>query len=299
MTFLHRYLMLAIVSGFSAINTIKPAVAQVSSIEWVMYQPRFINDIPVFPYGMGMGYPSVIGFDEEGISAPTGYANEDVWRFSNDAFTAYQFQSNDFFRVSMIVILSGTPGTRKEAGFLLGAMGEEGKFAVNTDAHEIAVFGGTLPPFAFPATYNDGDSVSLGIRYFLDDYGKRAVVYTANGIQSPTFEFNNPEQGAGEGTTLGGYLLVVNDSSNTNNSGHVLFENIVIVEELYIERPQLSLSRSGPSLVVSWPESATNFTLQSASSLTSANWIDQSTVSSSFQVAPTNTAQFFRLVLRR
>ena len=52
------------------------------------------------------------------MSAPTGWANRDVWYFSaNGGSSAYQFQNNDYFHASFQVTLtgSGTPGIDLEA----------------------------------------------------------------------------------------------------------------------------------------------------------------------------------------
>jgi hypothetical protein len=213
--------------GFTAVNV---ALAQVSTINSAVYHPREFNDIPGSVLTVVSNYPSLIGFEDQNVSASTGFANRHVWRFSNNSgTTAYAFGNNDFFTVTMKVTLAGDPATpRKEAGFLLDSIGGQGQFIVNTDGHEVVAFGGPFPFYAFPATFHSGDTVTLGMTYFLDSNGKRSVIYAANSLRSPPLEFSNLEQGIIDGSTLGGYLQIVNDPQNPTNSGVVAFENIQI-----------------------------------------------------------------------
>ena len=212
------------------------ASAQVSTINSAVISSRVFNDVPGATLNVGTIYqpypkPSSISFTEQGVSAPTGFANRDVWRFSNDSGTsAYQFQNNDYFSASMTLTLMGSPTSpRKEAGFLFSTFGGDGQFIVNTDAHEIVAFGGPLPFFAFPATFNSGDTITLGINYFLDsNTGLRSIIYSANGVNSPILALSNLEQGIIDGTTLGGYFQIVNDAADANNSGIAVFRNISI-----------------------------------------------------------------------
>ena len=215
----------AIVIGLAAANGV---YAQVSTINSATYHPREYNDVPGSTLLVVSNYPSLIAFNDQGVSAASGFANRDVWRFSNNGGTsAYQFQNNDFFQVSMTVTLIGnTISPRREAGFLFNTLGGDGQFIVNTDGHEVVAFGGPLPFYAFPATFNSGDTITLGMTYFLDGSGNRAIIYTANGVNSPTLEFSNLEQGIINNTTLGGYFQIQNASSDPNNSGLAVFQNI-------------------------------------------------------------------------
>jgi hypothetical protein len=206
------------------------AYAQVGTIDSGIVHSREYNDVPSSTPTVTTAYPSSISFSDQGVSAASGYANRDVWRFSSDGGTsAYQFQNNDFFQVSMELTLTGSPTSpRKEAGFLFDTAGGQGQFIVNTD-HEIVAFGGPLPFYSFePAIYNSGDAITLGLTYFLDDNGKRAVIYSANGVQSPILEFSNTEQGIIDGSTFGGYFQIQNDGLNPLNSGVASFGNINI-----------------------------------------------------------------------
>ncbi|HEY5914402.1 MAG TPA: hypothetical protein VJA21_27750 [Verrucomicrobiae bacterium] len=201
--------------------------AQINSAN---YHPREFNDVPGSTLTIVSNYPSLIAFSDQKVSAATGFANRHVWRFSSDGgATAHKFTNDDFFTVTMTVTLTGDPvAPRKEAGFLLDTIGGQGQFIVNTDGHEVVAFGGPLPFYAFPATFHSGDTVTLGMTYFLDANGKRAVIYSANCLRSPPLEFSNLEQGIIDNSTLGGYLQIVNAPTVATNSGMATFQNIQI-----------------------------------------------------------------------
>ena len=213
--------------GLAAANG---AFAQISTINSATYHPREFNDVPGSTLTVVRNYPSLISFQEQHVSAPGGFANRHVWRFSSDSgVSPYHFNNNDFFSVFMTVTLTGDPiSPRKEAGFLFDTIGGQGQFIVNTDGHEVVVFGGPLPFYAFPRTFNSGDTVTLGMTYFLQGNGKRAIIYYANCLQSPPLEFSNLEQGIIDNSTLGGYFQIVNNPSNPNNSGTAVYQNISI-----------------------------------------------------------------------
>lgn len=205
--------------------------AQISTINSAEYNPRTFNDVPGSTLTVVSNYPSLISFEDQNVSATNGFANRHVWRFSNDSgVSPYHFNNDDFFSVFMTVTLTGDPiSPRKEAGFLLSTIGGDGQFIVNTDGHEVVAFGGPFPFYAFPRTFNSGDTITLGMTYFLDSTtGKRMIIYYANCLQSPPLEFSNLEQGIIDGSTLGGYFQIVNAPSNPTNSGEAVFQNINI-----------------------------------------------------------------------
>jgi hypothetical protein len=207
------------------------AQAQVSSIDSVVVKMREFNDISTATVVSGGAYPSGLFFLEFGVSAPSGFANRDLWRFSAGGVDAYTFGNDEFFQVTMDVTLAGFPPTpRKEAGFLLtSTIGGEGQFIVNTDAHEVVAFGGPFPFYAFPATFDSGEKITLGMKYFLDPgTGMRSIIYSANGVESPALPFTNLEQGIIDGSMLGGYMQIVNYPANPSNTGFAMFNNITI-----------------------------------------------------------------------
>jgi hypothetical protein len=202
------------------------AYAQINS---AIVMPRVFNDVPGATLTSINNYPGFIVFSEAGVSSATGFANRDVWQFSNNGTTGYQFQNNQYFQVSMSLTLTGSPiSPRKEAGFLLNTIGGDGQFIVNTDGHEVVAFGGPLPFYAFPSTFNSGNTITLGMT-FANIGGTNGIIYSANGVNSPFEPFTNLEQGIINGSTLGGYFQIVNDPANPSNGGSALFQNISIV----------------------------------------------------------------------
>ncbi len=216
------------------------AYAQVNTINSAIINSRVFNDVPGAVFTGINNYPSLISLSESGVSAATGFANRDTWQFSNNGATAYQFAHNDYFNVSFDLTLTGSPiSPRKEAGLLFStASNGDIQFIVNTDGHEVVQFGG-ISFYSFNVnngiTYNSGQTIHLGMSYFLDGSGKNALQFSANGVYSPVFEFG-PTVGSGaldigDGSTLGGYLQVVNDPANPSNSAIAVFGNISIVPE--------------------------------------------------------------------
>lgn len=231
MTLLQRCAFYGILIGLVVANG---AYAQVNTINSAIINPREFNDVPGSSFSVVGNYSSLIRFTDFGVSAPSGFANRHAWRFSNNAgASAYQFQNNDYFQVSMTLKLQANPiSPRKEAGFLFNTLGGDGQFIVNTDSHEIVAFGGPLPFYAFASTYDAGETITLGMHYFLDSTtGLRSIQYSADGVLSPILPFTNLEQGIINNSTLGGYFQIVNDSSNPFNSGIADFQNISIVPE--------------------------------------------------------------------
>ncbi len=274
------------------------AIAQVSSINSASVTPRVYNDVAGAPLTVVSNYPSVVSFDERNVSATNGFANRDAWHFSSDhGATAYQFQSGDYFQVSMKITLTGDPATpRKEAGIIFNnPLNDGGEFILDTDGHEVVAFGGFLPFYAFPKFFNSGDTVTMGITYFRDQNGKNAIIYTANGTNSPPLELSNTEQGVINNTTIGGYFQIQQDKANPTNSGSASFAAISITP-----LPQVGISAlaAAPNQqVVFWPASLTNYVLQSTTNLSSPNWttVTNGTPIIGLTVSNTSPASFYRI----
>jgi len=233
MTSINRYTCSATLIGL-CLAVANGAYAQVGTINSAFIHPRVFNDIPGATLTTVANYPSLISFNEQNVSQVGGFANRDIWQFSNDGGTsAYQFQNGDYFDASMTLQLTGSPiAPRKEAGFLFSTANEgDIQFIVNTDGHEVVQFGG-FSFFSFNSgysmTYNSGDLIALGLNYFLDTAtGNNALQFFANGNASPVFDFA-PGAGIGNGSTLGGYFQIVNDPNNPLNAGTAVFSGISI-----------------------------------------------------------------------
>lgn len=210
------------------------AYAQIGTINSTIATPRVWNDIPAATLTSFNSYPSLVLFGEQNVSG-SGYANRDIWQFSNNGGTsAYQFQNNDYFNASMSLTLSGGSGTYyPEAGFLFsgspGFTGGDLQFIVKTDG-EVVQFGGTSF-FNFNPTvvYTPGTAINLKMSYFQALDGNNALEFFANGQASTVFEFA-PGAGIG-GSTGGGYFQIPQNPTDPSNSGSASFGSISIVPE--------------------------------------------------------------------
>ena len=218
----------AVIAGLLAANA---AWAQVSSINSVVYTPRQYNDVPLSTLTVVSNYPSLISFYDQNVSKPSGFANRHSWHFSNTSGASpFLFSNTEPFTITMTVTLVADPiSPRKEAGFVFNnPLNDGGEFIVDSDAHEIVAFGGFLPFYAFPKTFQSGDTVTMGMTYFLDANGKWAIIYEANCLRSPPLEFSNLELGVIDNTTIGGYMQVVNSPTISTNAGLAVFQDIKI-----------------------------------------------------------------------
>src|SRR5882724_4727314 len=132
------------------------ASAQISTINSANIHPREFNDVPGSTLTVVNNYPALISIHDQNVSAPSGFANRHVWRYSSDSgATPFRFSNDTFFSVFMDVTLTGDPiSPRKEAGFLLNSIGGDGQFIVNTDSHEVVAFGGPFPFFSFNSAFH-------------------------------------------------------------------------------------------------------------------------------------------------
>ena len=231
MNSLQRYTCKAAIIGL-CLAAASGAYAQVGSIGSAVLFPRVWNDIPLATLTTVNVYPSLITFNEANVSG-SGYANRDVWRFSNDGLTAYQFQNNDYFNASFNLILTGGSDTYyPEAGWLFSTANVGDIQSIVTTSGVVAQFGGiSYNNFNPPLVYTAGETFTLGMSYFQAGDGNNALQYSVSDgvttVYSPVSEFA-PGAGIGNGSTLGGYFQIPQNPGNPSNSGEAVFSDITI-----------------------------------------------------------------------
>jgi len=230
MNSLQRYTCKATIIGL-CLAVVSGAYAQVSSINSAIVFPTW-NDVPGATRAYINSYPGIISLSEAGVSG-TGYANRDLWQFSNDGVTAYQFQNNDYFNASVNVTLSGGSGTYyPEAGWLFSTANVGDIQSIVTMAGVVAQFGGiSYNNFNPPLVYTSGETFTLGMSYFQAGDGNNALQFSASDgvtvVYSPVDEFA-PGAGIGNGM-LGGYFQIPQNPSDPSNSGTAVFSDISII----------------------------------------------------------------------
>jgi hypothetical protein len=185
-----------------------------------------------------------------GSSGGNGYANQNLWFFSNNGGTsAYNFQANDYFNASYTLTLSGgTSGLDMEGGFFFANPNNDLSFGGNIQIVVVGqggnagvVFEGGGPSFHLFApngTYVNGTSITLGMNYVIDpNNGMNALQYSVNGVfatglNDGTYDDINVQSpnSFGPGDTLGGYFQIqTTGNTNSPNSGVAQFSNIHII----------------------------------------------------------------------
>jgi hypothetical protein len=229
---------------------VSAAHAQVGSIHSAIIEPRVFDDVPSATLTVGNNYPTGISFVEQNVSSSTGFANRDVWYFSNNGGTSpYQFQNNDYFQSTFEVTLyGGSPGYDLEAGYLFsnpsGTFGGDLQSFVTAAGVVAQVGGPSYYPFSpaaggYPgagatvANYTEGVPYTLGLNYTIDPKtGMNAFQYSVNGLfaaSSPGNTYFDLPAGVGIGAAgdyLGGYFQIQTDPNNPNNTGIAVFSDI-------------------------------------------------------------------------
>jgi hypothetical protein len=229
------------------------AFAQIGSINSAHIMPRVFNDIPGATGTYVNGYPGSISLSEQGVSQPGGFADRDVWQFSNNGGTsAYQFQSSDYFNASFNITLTGNNphALGLEAGFLFsnpgGTWGGDNQLLVTYNGVVVQFGGPSYYPFSpaaggYPGAggsvpnYTPGATYNLGMIYTVDpNTGNNAFEYYVNGQfaasspGNPYFDLGPGVSIGSPGDFLGGYLQIQNDPNNPNESGTAVFSDIRI-----------------------------------------------------------------------
>jgi hypothetical protein len=266
MNSLQRYTCKATIMGL-CLAAASGAYAQVSSINSAYINPNslFQPQIPgsVFTGVSNLGNPQNgtlnVSLNELNVGSPlpNGYANQNVWFFSNNnGVSAYQFQAGDYFHASFSLTLSGgTPLKDLEAGFLFS--NPSGNFGGNLQIPVVnngVIFQGGGPsyypfspaaggygaaPFLPPAgipNYIVGTTITEGLNYVIDpNTGLNAFQYSVNGVYALNPNLNTtyfdlgPGQFVGPGDTLGGYFQIqTSGNPNNANNGTAVFGDISI-----------------------------------------------------------------------
>lgn len=228
------------------------AYAQIYTINSTVIKPRVYNDIPG-AVGTYISAPGAVSFTELGVNSGSGFADRDVWYFSNNGgASAYQFQANDYFSASFNVTLIGnTPGIDLEAGWLFS--NPSGNFG--GDLQSLVTQGGVVVQFGGPSyypfspaaggypgagggvpNYTVGSTYNMGLIYTIDPAtGMNAFEYSVNGQYAasspgnPYFDLGPGQFVGSPGDFLGGYFQVQRSTGPELNDASVVFGNITIV----------------------------------------------------------------------
>lgn len=210
------------------------ASAQYSSINSTRLEPRFYNDVPGSTLTFGNIWPNVF-FDDQNVSAPTGFANRHLWSLSNDnGATSFLFGGTDAFTLTAKIKLTATGPKNKEAGLLFFNDGNgDHIFLVKTGNNgEVAAFAGAFPFFSFTQQYDDhyvlGTTVTMSVTYFKDTDNLNKAIYRYNNHFSGALNWGNIEGRLLDNTRIGGYLQVENDANVPNNGGRGDFNDVTI-----------------------------------------------------------------------
>jgi hypothetical protein len=231
--------------------------AQISTINSAVVVPRVFDDIPAATFAGVNNYPGSISLSETNVSSSTGFANRDVWRYSANGSTAYQFQGNQYFNASFQLTLtgSGTPGIDLEAGWLfsnpsghfggdLQTFATAGGVVAQTGGPSYYPFSpaaggyppaaGSSPPGGVP-NYVLGQTYTLGLNYVWDPVtSMSAFQYSVNGVFALSapgdtyFDLGPGQFVGGAGDVLGGYFQIQTNAEDPNNNGTAVFSNITI-----------------------------------------------------------------------
>jgi hypothetical protein len=177
-------------------------------------------------------------------------ANRADFHFSDDGgvnpkFFFNTFENQDAFDFSVDLTLEAdSVAPRKEAGFRIDFGGFDGQFIVNTDANEIAAFGGTLPFYSFNVSqgvsYTAGETINMRMVYTPPVLDEMDDVVTAGTIEyivdkgagpvtSGPLEFTGEEGGIIDGSIIGVYVQATGAVNDTTDFVRATFSNFDFV----------------------------------------------------------------------
>jgi hypothetical protein len=164
MNSLNRCFYVPLLTGVCLVAT-SGAFAQISSINSAVITPRVFNDYPGATGTYVNNYASSTSLGESGEfnTGTTGFANKDIWQFSNNGSSAYTFGAGDTaFTVAATLTLGPDSGTLdNEAGWFIGNAngsfpgGDMQFIAKASQDHFLGFFGG-------PGFWNSGIAYTAG-----------------------------------------------------------------------------------------------------------------------------------------
>jgi len=185
-------------------------------------------------------FPSSVEFNETGLYAASGYANQHIWNLSANGTSDYAFGATDSWSLSFDLTLSdsgtdaGALSLDKEAGFWVAdpaGSGNAGQFIVKSDG-EVAQFGGSLTFHEFYSANTAGD-YQLGTSILM------SLAYNGTtGMMTSSATYNGNEQTFTDATTfaagysVGGYAQYqITNTLGQANTGDAVFSNIQAAPE--------------------------------------------------------------------
>jgi hypothetical protein len=216
------------------------AYAQISSINTAVITPRVFNDYPSATGTYLNAYPGSITLGESGEfnTGSSGFANKDLWAFSNDGSSAYTLGAGDTaFTISANLNLSPDTGTLdNEAGFVIpnangtwNSYGGDLSFiAKASQDHFLGFFGG--PGFWNSGiSYVAGTSVQMTIVYYQTGATGNMQFSVTDGSSTAT---SPVESWTGNlvGNNLEAYFQLqgIDNSTGPGTSGQAVWSNISI-----------------------------------------------------------------------
>jgi hypothetical protein len=213
------------------------AYAQISSINSALITPRVFNDYPSATGTYLNAYPGSITLGESGEfnTGSSGFANKDLWAFSNNGSSAYTLGAGDTsLTISANLTVTGATTVDNEAGWVIpnanGTFpGGDMQFIADPQSGFLGFFGG--PGFWNSGlTYTAGTSVTMTLVYYqTGSTGNMLFSVNAGGptVTSPLESWS----GNLAGDNLEAYyqLQGINNSPNgPGTSGQAVWSNVSI-----------------------------------------------------------------------
>jgi hypothetical protein len=208
------------------------AFAQISSINSAIITPRVFNDFPGATGTYINNYASSITLGESGEFGATGFANKDIWQFSNNGgSSAYTLAAGDtVFTASANLTVTGDTTVDNEAGWVIpnanGSFpGGDMQFIADPNSGFLGFFGG-------PGFWNSGFTYTAGTQVTMQ------IVYWQTGatgnmqfsVTDGTTATSPIESWTGNlaGDVLGGYFQLQGTRTSPGSSGQAVWSNISI-----------------------------------------------------------------------